>query len=321
MHDGQGEREAALAELCERLADGLARARLTKTQLAQRAGLGRTTVQQAFQKDASAPSAATVAALARVLRLPEGKLLALRRTAAGEDGPRAVAGEDQGPGRPITEWDPHDLEVHPADTTPDADPASGQVTGPASRRVLPGYVRRDHDEALDQAVQDVVKGHSRMLVLVGASSTGKTRACWEAVQPLASAGWRLWHPFDPTRTHAALEQLQHVQPYTVVWLNEAQHYLGDTRLGEQIAAAVHHLLTGPDRAPVLVLGTAARHPTFPGRVRVGSRHVWLRGRSAADRRPELSRGFPGKPSWQETQKGLASRSRNGSLIDTTPSTA
>ena len=121
--------------------------------------------------------------------------------------------------------------------------------------MLPGYVRRDHDRVLDQAVQDAAEGRSRMLVLVGTSSTGKTRACWEAVQPLADAGWRLWHPFDPTRAQAALEDLQRVRPRTVVWLNEAQHYLGDTRVGEQIAAAVHHLLTDPDRAPVLILGT------------------------------------------------------------------
>jgi len=95
VHDGQGEREAALAELRERLADGLARARLTKTQLTAQAGLGRTTVQQAFQQDAPAPSAATVAALARVLRLPEKELLTLRRTATREVFP--APGEEQGP--------------------------------------------------------------------------------------------------------------------------------------------------------------------------------------------------------------------------------
>ncbi|MEU1409212.1 hypothetical protein ABZ471_44465 [Streptomyces sp. NPDC005728] len=93
------------------------------------------------------------------------------------------------------------------------------------------------------------------MVLVGTSATGKTRACWEAVQPLASRGWRLWHPFDPTRAEAALEELQHVRPKTVVWLNEAQHYLGDPRTGERIAAQIHHLLTRSDRIPVLVLGT------------------------------------------------------------------
>lgn len=40
MDKQQREHGAALAELRTQLADGLARARLTKTQLAQRAGLG-----------------------------------------------------------------------------------------------------------------------------------------------------------------------------------------------------------------------------------------------------------------------------------------
>ncbi|WP_381805624.1 tetratricopeptide repeat protein [Streptomyces niveus] len=107
-----------------------------------------------------------------------------------------------------------------------------------------------------------------MVVLVGSSSTGKTRACWEAVQPLAELGWRLWHPFDPTRAEAALDDLRLVQPRTVVWLNEAQHYLGDAQLGERIAAAVHALLTDPARVPVLVLGTlwpeyARRYTALP----------------------------------------------------------
>ncbi|MEV3989063.1 transcriptional regulator [Streptomyces sp. NPDC049837] len=95
-----------------------------------------------------------------------------------------------------------------------------------------------------------------MAVLVGSSSTGKTRACWEAVQPLATLGWGLWHPFDPTRAEAALADLTNVGPRTVVWLNEAQHYLGAGRgLGERVAAALRTLLTDSTRAPVLILGT------------------------------------------------------------------
>ena len=94
-----------------------------------------------------------------------------------------------------------------------------------------------------------------MVVLVGSSSTGKTRACWEAVQPLADQGWRLWHPFDPTRAEAALADLVRVEPFTVVWLNEAQHYLGAMESGERIAAALHSLLTEHERQPVLILAT------------------------------------------------------------------
>ncbi|MFE5513853.1 tetratricopeptide repeat protein [Streptomyces sp. NPDC056529] len=107
-----------------------------------------------------------------------------------------------------------------------------------------------------------------MVVLVGSSSTGKTRACWEAIQPLAVKGWRLWHPYDPTRAEAALDALHRVRPQTVVWLNEAQHYLGNRAVGEQIAAAVHQLLVTSERGPVLVLGTlwpeyATRYAALP----------------------------------------------------------
>ncbi|MFE2528009.1 helix-turn-helix domain-containing protein [Streptomyces sp. NPDC059382] len=253
----------ALTELRRALDDGLARAGLNKSQLAARTGLGRTTVSQAFQADGGVPSAATVAALADALRLPSGKLLDLRRQAAGDTG---TAEDVSGPGKPIGEWEPHALEVHPAG--PD-------VQG---RRVLSGYVRREHDQVLAAAVEDVAAGHSRIVVLVGSSSTGKTRACWEAVQPLAEHGWLLWHPFDPTRADAAIDALHHVRPRTVVWLNEAQHYLGDAADGERIAAAVHHLLTSPERGPVLVLGTlwpeyATRYMTLPtaGRIDPHSR--------------------------------------------------
>ncbi|MEU3991607.1 hypothetical protein AB0F24_25120 [Streptomyces platensis] len=242
MHDEPSEL-AALIELRKRLTDGLARAGLNKTQLAARAELGRTTVQEAFQAGKPAPSAETVVALARVLRLPDQQLLDLRRVAAGEIDPGL--GKDHGPGKPITEWDPHDLEVHPA----------GVGSGALPQRVLPGYVPRSHDRILADAALEAGQGNSRMLVLVGTSSTGKTRACWEAIQPLATRGWRLWHPFDPTRAEAALDDLERVAPCTVVWLNEAQHYLGNPQLGERIAAAVHTLLTHPKRRPVLVLGT------------------------------------------------------------------
>ncbi|MFF7981532.1 hypothetical protein ACFZDK_20775 [Streptomyces sp. NPDC007901] len=186
--------------------------------------------------------------LARKLGLPPDELLELRRTAAAEDSDQ-ISEAEAGPGKPIGQWEPHDLEVHPAGLAVDGRGIGGAL------QLLPGYVRRAHDLVLAQAVQDAKAGRSRMLVLVGTSSTGKTRACWEAVQPLAGEGWRLWHPFDPIRAEAALEDLEHVRPHTVLWLNEAQHYLGDAQLGERIAASVHALLTHPGQAPVLVLGT------------------------------------------------------------------
>ncbi|MFF8422577.1 tetratricopeptide repeat protein, partial [Streptomyces sp. NPDC015680] len=204
------------------------------------------------------PSAATVAALARALKLPVEELLKLRRIAAGETG--TASADVPGPGRPIGQWDPHELEVHPAG--PGKSPSNTD-----GARALPGYARREHDQVLANAVTAAAAGRSQILVLVGASSTGKTRACWEAVQPLAEEAWRLWHPFDPTRAEAALEDLHRVGPRTVVWLNEAQHYLGNRKFGDRIAAAVRQLLLDEKRGPVLVLGTLwpeyAHHYTAP----------------------------------------------------------
>ncbi|MFJ1876856.1 helix-turn-helix domain-containing protein [Streptomyces chartreusis] len=227
---------------------------LNKTQLAQRAGLGRTVVSQALSSSAPAPSPDTVAALARALGLDVQPLLNLLMMATG-----SAAGSTDRLGRPIADWDPHDLEVHPAADVTGRDAlrkASVGSRGMRSAAALPTYVRRPHDEQLASVVVDAANGTSRIAVLVGSSSTGKTRACWEAVQPLAAQGWRLWHPFDPTRAEAALKDLKLVPPRTVVWLNEAQHYLGAGQgVGERIVAALRSLLSDPRRRPVLVLGT------------------------------------------------------------------
>ena len=161
---------------------------------------------------------------------------------------RGVVGECR-IGQPIARCNPHDLEVHPAGVLPH--PAEGHS---AREGILPGYVVRDHDRVLAQVVCEAGQGSSRLVVLVGSSSTGKTRACWEAVRPLEKAGWWLWHPYAPTRAEAALAGLSSVTRNTVVWLNEAHHYLGDPRLGEQIGAALHEVLTS-SRGPVLVLAT------------------------------------------------------------------
>ena len=125
--------------------------------------------------------------------------------------------------------------------------------------LLPTYVRRDHDTKLSSVVLAAAEGNSEIAVLVGGSSTGKTRACWEALQLLRGQkpGWRLWHPIDPTRPDATLRELSAIGPRTVVWLNEAQLYLDvtDGGLGERVAAGMRELLRDPARAPVLVLAT------------------------------------------------------------------
>ncbi|QHA09728.1 helix-turn-helix domain-containing protein [Streptomyces broussonetiae] len=71
----------ALAELRNRLEVSRSTLGLSRVQLAARASLGRTTVSQALSSSAPPPSADTVVALARALRLDVNELLRLRRTA------------------------------------------------------------------------------------------------------------------------------------------------------------------------------------------------------------------------------------------------
>jgi tetratricopeptide (TPR) repeat protein len=161
-------------------------------------------------------------------------------------------------GRPIADLDdPFALEVHPSVDV---------IARPTGLSVLPMYIEREHDTRLREVVARAAMGRSAIAVLVGGSSTGKTRACWEAVkarkcreaaEPLLLDGWRLWHPLDPGRPEAAARVLSQIGPRTVVWLNETQYYLltPADQLGEQVAAGLRELLRDPDRSPVLVLGT------------------------------------------------------------------
>ena len=94
-------------------------------------------------------------------------------------------------------------------------------------------------------------------MLVGGSSTGKTRALWEAIQPLE--GWRVWRPADHRTLLDDLAESSSLA-HTVLWLNEAQRYLLTPQPGEgeQAAAALTELLVTPERGPVLVVGTLWR---------------------------------------------------------------
>ncbi|WP_405863521.1 hypothetical protein [Streptomyces sp. NBC_00005] len=104
-----------------------------------------------------------------------------------EQTPRAAARRDVlGTGRigqPIARCSPHDLEVHPAGSF-----SRRAHSGGVREALLPGYVVREHDRVLAEVVGEAAQGRSHLVVLAGSSSTGKTRACWEAVQPLAESG-------------------------------------------------------------------------------------------------------------------------------------
>ncbi|MFF5109656.1 tetratricopeptide repeat protein [Streptosporangium sp. NPDC000509] len=151
------------------------------------------------------------------------------------------------PGHRRSSADPFSLGVHRAID------AGAEAVGMG---VLPVYVPRPHDDHLAAVVRRAVAGRSAVAMLVGDSSTGKTRACLEAVR-LLPGGWRLWHPADPVHPEAIAVALASLPPRTVVWLDESQSYLltpaGD--LGERVAAGLRALVDDPERGPVLVLGT------------------------------------------------------------------
>jgi len=79
--------------------------------------------------------------------------------------------------RTIADWNPFDLDIHHAITSSDDTPVPD----------LPAYFRRTHDDELDNVLSDV--SASVLVMLVGGSSTGKTRAIFEAVN-----GTRNWLP-------------------------------------------------------------------------------------------------------------------------------
>nr|WP_198151253.1 DUF4365 domain-containing protein [Kibdelosporangium sp. MJ126-NF4] len=167
---------------------------------------------------------------------------ALRRCAAAESEQDEI---DLAPGRPVGEMqDPFLLDVHEAISP------SG-VGQPVSQ--LPLYIRREHDSDLEKIVDRAIAGESGLAVLLGNSSTGKTRSAWEQVQRLPKQ-WRLWHP---TSQDELLAQLPEIGPHTVLWLNESHRYLhtDDIERDETVASWLTSALQNPDCAPVLILGT------------------------------------------------------------------
>ena len=107
-------------------------------------------------------------------------------------------------GRLVGRWDPVELGVH-------------QVIGGGP---MPAYVRRPHDELL-RAVLDPAVPASRLVVVRGGSSTGKTRAAYEAVAGRL-ADWQLDYPLDPGALAARLEA--GIPARTVLWLGELRQY-------------------------------------------------------------------------------------------------
>lgn len=109
-----------------------------------------------------------------------------------------------GRGRRASRWNPVELGVHQA------------INGGA----MPTYVLRPHD-ALLRAVLDPAVSSSRLVVVRGGSSTGKSRAAYEAVLARFSR-WKLDFPANPAALSARLEA--GIPAGTVLWLGELRDY-------------------------------------------------------------------------------------------------
>jgi hypothetical protein len=119
--------------------------------------------------------------------------------------PESLVGDIPAYGRPVARWDPVELGVH-------------QVVGGGP---MPAYVRRPHDELLS-AVLDPAISASRLVVVRGGSSTGKTRAAYEAVAAQLW-DWYLDYPLDPGALKTRLRT--GVPARTVLWLGELRQYV------------------------------------------------------------------------------------------------
>lgn len=140
--------------------------------------------------------------------------------------------------RPVTAWDAQRLGVHRAIS---ADAAPGQEVPE-----LTVYVEREHDVRLRELLS--APAAPVMVMLVGSSSTGKTRAAFEAVRRCVP-DWSLLRALN------AADLLEKVRsgalgPQTVLWLNEAQFFL---RGQPDVAVALRRLVAG--NGPVVVIGT------------------------------------------------------------------
>jgi hypothetical protein len=140
--------------------------------------------------------------------------------------------------RPISAWDAQRLGVHRAIS---ADAAPGQAVPE-----LTVYVERGHDSQLRGLLS--ARAGAMMVVVVGGSSTGKTRAAFEAVRQCLP-DWSLLRSLDAADL---LDQLRGgaVGPQTVLWLNDSQIFLQGQ---PDVAVALRRLLARDE--PVVVIGT------------------------------------------------------------------
>ncbi|MCW4356112.1 hypothetical protein ONR57_22665 [Hoyosella sp. YIM 151337] len=189
-----------------------------------------------------------------------------RRRSAGSDvglPPLASATDEKirfGDADPVTSLGVHQA-VLAADQS-DHDPFIPHVTHGLD--ALTPYMPRGHDKRIQEAIRPAATGNASVLVMVtGDSSTGKTRALYEALRYLAPDRVVL----RPSDAASLLEQLRagRVNDQTVLWLNEAQRFF-DRSHSEEAAVCLRELLV--KQIGIIAVGTLWPQPweklTRPG---------------------------------------------------------
>lgn len=141
--------------------------------------------------------------------------------------------------RPIAEWKARDLGVHEWVTDGAAD----------SDDEPPYYVVRRHDHEIRALLRDAAT-RNLMLVLVGGSAAGKTRAAYEAVRELPHV--RSWPILRPAGTRQLLEVLARgVSARSVLWLDDAHRRFLNQTNSSKLAEGLINTLSRP--GPMLIV--------------------------------------------------------------------
>ena len=148
--------------------------------------------------------------------------------------------------------DPVQLGVHPAEAM-----GTSVAGAPDRAKSVPVYVPRDIDTQLDAAIS-----RGGLVLVVGDSATGKSRAAYEAMRRLPQSMWLLL-PRSPESLRELVNSGVELRD-TVVWLDDFERYLGSRGLD----VGLLHSLVGSGTRHVVVLATMRASEYFaraPGR--------------------------------------------------------
>lgn len=123
-----------------------------------------------------------------------------------------------------------------------------RVDSDSALPALPLFIERDHDRQLRYNLTNLQQ--NQMIVLTGASSTGKTRSAWEAILACLP-DWTLIRPATTDDVIQIADNIQ-IPARSVIWLDEAQTYFYGPA-GTEAAVRLLNLLSA--QKAIVILGS------------------------------------------------------------------